>query len=365
MARAKKAFSKKAKKDEIEFEFFSDLDGVLTNFDKHAKDQKKYDDKDKLVWEALDYDWWRTMPAYDGAKDFYKELRGRGRTRMLTAPILNAGCFRGKADWVKDFRGSRFGLLDLVICRAEDKNLLARPNHILVDDRQKNIDQWVAAGGIGILHTGDYADTLKRVDEAMEDFRKNPKAAPKPAAAGKFDVFIGTNGVLADFQGHLDAHNKYTPEGKTDWDNLDIGWWKTIPSYPGAREFYDAVRELAKDPSATKQAPVRFLTAPVPNPDGFEGDAEWTMKFRPESKKFALMDVICCRGKDKNLLARPSHILIDDRQKNIDAWTAAGGIGILHKGDYADTLKRVKEAMDAYTAKATPAAAKPAAPKGP
>ena len=29
----------------------------------------------------------------------------------------------------------------------------AAPNHILIDDRESNIDQWRAAGGIGILHT--------------------------------------------------------------------------------------------------------------------------------------------------------------------------------------------------------------------
>ncbi|MEZ0261659.1 MAG: hypothetical protein ACAH80_11665 [Alphaproteobacteria bacterium] len=368
MARAKKAFSKKAKKaDEIEFEFFSDLDGVLTNFDQHAKDKNKYDDKGALKWDALDYEWWSTMPAYDGAKKFYDGLRERGRTRMLTAPILNAGCFRGKAEWVKEFRRSPFGLLDLVICRADDKELLARPNHILVDDRQKNIDGWVKAGGIGILHTGDYADTMKRVDKAMENFRKNPTAAPKheAPAAGKFEVFIGPNGVLADFQGHLETQGKITPEGKTEWDKLDIGWWKTIPSYDGARAFYDEVREMVKEPGAKKPPVVRFLTGPVPNPDGFEGDAAWTMKFKPESGKFALMEVICCRSKDKLLLARPNHVLIDDRQENIDAWTKAGGIGILHSGDYADTLKRLKQAMADYNAKAAPAAAKPAAPKGP
>jgi hypothetical protein len=366
MARPKKIFAnkaKKSKKTESEFEFFSDLDGVLTNFDQHAKDKNKYDDKGALKWDALDYEWWSTMPAYDGAKKFYDGLRERGRTRMLTAPILNAGCFRGKAEWVKEFRRSPFGLLDLVICRADDKELLARPNHILIDDRQKNIDGWVAAGGIGILHTGDYADTMKRVDEAMENYRKNPRvAAPAHSIpTGKYEVFIGPNGVLADFQGHLEANDKIDAKGKTKWDELDIGWWKTIPSYAGAREFYDAVRELVKEPGAKKQPVVRFLTGPVPNPDGFEGDAAWTMNFKPEAGKFALMDVICCRSKDKMLLARPNHILIDDRQDNIDAWVKAGGIGVLHKGDFEDTLNRVKEAM----APKASAAAKPASPKGP
>lgn len=348
----KKDFSKKAKKkDEPEFLFFSDLDGVLTDFDSHAKAHNKFNEKGQPKWDELDYAWWSTMPAYDGAKKFYDDLRARGRTRMLTAPIMNSGSFQGKAEWVKEFRRSRFGLLDLVIAKADDKRLLARPNHILVDDRQKNVDEWVDAGGIGILHTGDYADTLKRIDEAMEQYRRDndPSLPPPPLPleiGAPVKIFVGTNGVLADFQGHLEAHDKIDAKGKTKWEELDIEWWKSIPAYDGAKEFYNSLRELNKDPKTDKPGQVRFLTGPVPIPDSFGGDAEWTMKFR--QSKFGLTDIVIARSKDKMLLARPNNILIDDRQENIDAWTKAGGIGILHKGDFADTLKRTQEAIAEY-----------------
>lgn len=348
----KKDFSKKAKKqDAPEFLIFSDLDGVLTDFDSHAKAHGKFNEKGQPKWDELDYAWWSTMPAYDGAKKFYDDLRARGRTRMLTAPIMNSGSFQGKAEWVKEFRRSRFGLLDLVIAKADDKRLLARPNHILVDDRQKNVDEWNEAGGIGILHTGDYADTLKRVDEAMAQYRRDndPSLPPPPLPreiGAPVKIFVGTNGVLADFQGHLEAHDKIDAKGKTKWEELDIKWWKSIPAYDGAKEFYNSLRELGKDPKTDKPGQVRFLTGPVPIPDSFGGDAEWTMKFR--QSKFGLTDIVIARSKDKMLLARPNNILIDDRQENIDAWTKAGGIGILHKGDFVDTLKRTQEAIAEY-----------------
>ena len=349
----KKAFAKKAKKEDVQFEIFSDMDGVLTDFDTHAKKHDKFNEKGQPKWEELDFQWWRTMPAYDGAKEFFGELKKRGRTRFLSAPIMNAGCFRGKAEWVKEFLRNRFGLLNLVIARAEDKNLLARPHHILVDDRQKDIDAWVAAGGIGILHKGDYADTLRRIDEAMEKYRREndpslPPPPPKIEEPGKVKVFVGTNGVLADFQGHLESQGKIDANGKTKWTELDPGWWKTIPAYEGAREFYNALRDAAKDPESGKPGQVRFLTGPVPHPDSFEGDAEWTMGFRSEARKFALLDILICRSKDKMLLARPNNILVDDRPANVDAWIAAGGIGILHKGDFADTLTRVQAAIHDY-----------------
>jgi hypothetical protein len=357
MARkSKKSFNDSAAK--ITFEIFSDMDGVLTDFDSHAKAHGKFDAKGQPKWEELDFQWWRSMPAYDGAKEFFGALRARGRTRFLSAPILNPGCFEGKAEWVKEFRRTRFALLDLVIARAEDKNLLARPHHILVDDRQKNIDQWVAAGGIGILHTGDYADTLKRLDAAMDDYRRNHAAtppAPPVQEEGKVKIFIGTNGVLADFQSHLETEGKIDAAGKTKWTALDAAWWKNLPAFEGAKDFYDAVRQFGQ---------TRFLTGPVPHPDSFAGAAEWTMGFRPESKKFALLDILVCRSKDKNLLARPNNILIDDRPANIDAWVKAGGIGILHEGDFGDTLKRVKDAVAAYTA-AHPAPAAPQQAKPP
>lgn len=163
------------------FEVFIDMDGVLSDFDKHARDHGKFDAKGQPKWDALDFNWWSTMPAFEGMKKFYEDMKEFGKVRMLTAPTPRTACFHGKAAWVEKQWG-HWGLLDLIICRAQDKNLLARPNHILVDDRQKNIDAWVAAGGIGILHKGDYADTLARVRAAVQSLSAAPSAATaKPA----------------------------------------------------------------------------------------------------------------------------------------------------------------------------------------
>lgn len=48
------------------------------------------------------------------------------------------------------------------------------------------------------------------------------------------------------------------------------------------------------------------------------------------------------KSSDKAQFAAPNHILIDDRAKSIEPWTAAGGIGILHKSA-ADTVAKLKE----------------------
>lgn len=173
-----KHFNKSAPRPAPEFEIFVDLDGVLSDFDSHAKAHGKYDDKGETKWDSLDLEWWVTMPAYPGAWTFYDGLRKLGGVRILTAPVPQAACFAGKAQWLENERG-HFALLGLIICRASDKAFLARPNHILIDDREKNIREWVAAGGIGIHHKGDYRETIAAVEKAIDDYRqKNVPPAP-------------------------------------------------------------------------------------------------------------------------------------------------------------------------------------------
>jgi hypothetical protein len=50
----------------------------------------------------------------------------------------------------------------LILRYASQKQELAEPNAILIDDRIKNIEQWESAGGIGILHTSA-ADTISQL----------------------------------------------------------------------------------------------------------------------------------------------------------------------------------------------------------
>lgn len=161
--------------------------------------------------------------------------------------------------------------------------------------------------------------------------KKTPASIPA-------QIFLDIDGVIGDFEKHMHAHGKAKADGSPKWEELDMEWWKSMPAFEGARTFYEELRAIA---------PVRFLTAPIPKTDSFGGKAEWVQSFLPERGRFALLDLIICRAVDKPLLARPHHILIDDRIKNITEWEEAGGIGIHHTGDYAETLKKLKEALDA------------------
>ncbi|TNE29659.1 MAG: hypothetical protein EP349_06280 [Alphaproteobacteria bacterium] len=161
---------------------FIDLDGVLADFDTHAHAHGKIKADGKTDYDALDAEWWRTMPAFDGAVDFLRDLKQEGQTKFLTGPMVSPECHYGKAQWITTFEPGRgkWALMDLIICPSKDKQYLAAADRILVDDRIGNIKEWEAAGGVGVHHTGDFADTLARVQKAAHQIRaeKSAKAAP-------------------------------------------------------------------------------------------------------------------------------------------------------------------------------------------
>jgi hypothetical protein len=164
---------------------FLDIDGVLSNFEEHLKAKGKAKEDGSPKWDELDHAWWSTIPVFQGAKKFYSDLKKLGIVKFLSAPIPDVGSFSGKAEWIQSVfqpeRG-RFALLNLVLCSAKDKRFLAAPGRILVDDRIKNVREWEAAGGIGVHHKGNFAETLQAVKDAIATYRKGPPAAvPGPS----------------------------------------------------------------------------------------------------------------------------------------------------------------------------------------
>ena len=118
---------------------FLDLDGVMADFDGHAVSQGKYADDGKVKWDELDYQWWVTMPACEGAKEFYDAAKKLGVVKFLTAPVPDTASFAGKADWLQAFIPERgkFALLDLIMCAGKDKNfpLFARATRPMLEPR--------------------------------------------------------------------------------------------------------------------------------------------------------------------------------------------------------------------------------------
>lgn len=171
---------------------FFDLDGVLSDFDRWAVEQGKLKADGSVNWPAIDENWWATMPACPGAKDAYDKARTMGFVKFLTAGDLDPGSLSGKAKWVQKFVPERgkFIMRDMITAAAANKYLLARFDRVLIDDNQKNINDWVAAGGIGIHHTGDWAVTLKALADAITKLGA-PEPVYTPPVKNKFNKAPG------------------------------------------------------------------------------------------------------------------------------------------------------------------------------
>ena len=79
-------------------------------------------------------------------------------TELLSSPSRSSTSRLGKRLWVKNNMPG----IKLTLAQAYAKQNYAAPNHILIDDRKSNIDQWISQGGIGILHTSA-ADTIQQL----------------------------------------------------------------------------------------------------------------------------------------------------------------------------------------------------------
>lgn len=154
-----------AKGREKNVDIFVDMDGVLSDFDSHAKTHGKFDDAGSPKWDEMDFHWWFTMPAFENMKAFYAALKEIGNTSFLTGPSVSPLCHHGKAAWIES-QWNKWALSELIICPSSRKYYLSAPGRILIDDRIRNIEEWNAAGGAGILHKGDYADTLAQTRQA-------------------------------------------------------------------------------------------------------------------------------------------------------------------------------------------------------
>ena len=153
------------------YKIFSDMDGVLTDFDTRFKnysdgiapsDYEKQYGKEKF-WELADgpgVAFWVGMPWMEDGKKYWNYIKDYD-VELLSSPSRSQTSRLGKRLWVRN----NIPGVELTLAQARNKQNYAEPNHILIDDRESNIDQWKAQGGIGILHTSadDTINQLKKL----------------------------------------------------------------------------------------------------------------------------------------------------------------------------------------------------------
>jgi hypothetical protein len=177
---------------------YLDQDGVLTNFFEAAlhKLNKKYrKDKPITVSEYIEYGnfdmaalfeitnaefwqcvegndqyFWDSLPAYPWSRNLYDFLRRFAPVTILSSPSDGLYCVWGKVKWLNEKINPAISTGDCVFTKK--KYLLANPESLLIDDLQKNCDEFIAAGGNAVCvpsnwNTKDlsYNDVIEKILE--------------------------------------------------------------------------------------------------------------------------------------------------------------------------------------------------------
>lgn len=145
------------------YKVYIDIDGVLADFDKKAKEitSGKYgrDDFSKgNFWKAVyRYNsevepFFESLPKMSGAD----KLMNFAVNNFENVALLTATGFTPKdaAEQKTRWAAKNFpGIKTLTVTNSAHKAVYSNPRSILIDDRTASIDPWRKAGGLGILFT--------------------------------------------------------------------------------------------------------------------------------------------------------------------------------------------------------------------
>lgn len=148
---------------------FLDQDGVLANFVGgacKAHGLTCYDKPEHLgkfdmerLWgmsmqqfwaPTNNFDFWFNLektPEADAIVELAIDAVGVKNIAMLTSPSLDPDCVPAKRAWMEKY----YPQLAKTMIFSWGKGMIGGPGRILIDDRDRNIDDWYVAGGEGIL----------------------------------------------------------------------------------------------------------------------------------------------------------------------------------------------------------------------
>jgi hypothetical protein len=218
---------------EIEFsqyQIYCDMDSVLTDFpsryehftgmlpDEMEAELTKQYGKEKakaMFWEKVDHlgtKFWTGIPWMKDGHMLWNYIR-KYNPILLSSPSRSQTSVEGKKLWVDKYLPGT----ELILRQANKKQEFAGPKNILIDDRADNIQQWIAKGGIGILHKSA-SDTIHQLKELGFDNINEIKI--KPASINNEDAFINyfffsennqenNDKILKEWNTFYHLYNKY------------------------------------------------------------------------------------------------------------------------------------------------------------
>ena len=157
-------------------QIFLDMDGVLADFESQIS---------KMLGQKV----WNNDAGHSVYDQYKRELTAKHMFRLmdplpdawkLTDWCLNSGIHteiltaagtvnrelvvRDKIEWIREHINPYWTIIPTF--KGSQKAAFAHKKAVLIDDRDKNIDCWVEAGGIGILHT-TADNTIKQLNDIL------------------------------------------------------------------------------------------------------------------------------------------------------------------------------------------------------
>lgn len=146
-----------------------DLDGVVVDFLRGACSAGIFDPETGRMDEAklmeADERFWADLPAIVEGLWLYSRLYAFSRRKDLTIYILshaiNEASKAGKREWIQ--KNLKTNPMEIVfVAKRKDKNEFADSQTLLIDDYQKNCDEFEAAGGHAVcFHRQDFNKTME------------------------------------------------------------------------------------------------------------------------------------------------------------------------------------------------------------
>lgn len=163
------------------------MDGVLINFVKGASvifkttEAELYSRWPEGVWdmgEALGMtnnkfyrtiekhgeEFWLTLEKYPWADELFDYCDKIAPAYILTTPTFDADCLSGKIKWMQKWKGRNFRRYIL----AAHKEVTARWDRLLIDDRDENCLKFRENGGSAIVFPGHNNSRYALKNQAME-----------------------------------------------------------------------------------------------------------------------------------------------------------------------------------------------------
>ena len=148
------------------------------------------------------------------------------------------------------------------------------------------------------------------------------KSSMNEAEQSQYEIFCDMDGVLCDFVRQWNKIYKEDPNttrhriGKPEFDVIldaaDRQFWNTMKWMPGSDRMWKLISRYG----------AKILSSPADSTASTDGKTDWVKQQMPGT------ELIFRKSFKKQEFSGPNKILIDDLKRNIDQWTAKGGIGI-------------------------------------